>query len=88
MKIKDIHGGKVYYGTEGEEFEVTYDFWQALRNNKVQYRTASSGGGVVVDLIKILSLKDSDFTDVFRRIIKSGIGELVLSGQMPVTTIL
>ena len=83
-----MFSGVNYYGSEGEVFKVSFEFWDALRKNKIQYYSGGNSKEIFYSTLETLELKQLDFEIEFIKIAKSGMGELALSGQIPVTTIL
>jgi len=93
MIIKGAKSKKIYYDTGKDKvFLVTFEFWKALKAGEIRYR---SGGEKTKDDSVIfyterltLDLKDKTFEKTFEGIARSEIGKLVMSGHMPVDTIL
>jgi len=93
MVIKDIKTGKDFYSTGGDKtYFIVSEFWKALKASKIKYR---SGGQkterdsiVCYSTRETLSLKNKNFEKTFKGIARSEIGRLVMSGQLPATTIM
>ena len=89
MKIVEIGTDKILYDSKGEEkFFVSFSFFKALKAGKIKYRTGEKEQGLRFTEIKILDLKDRKFDSVFRDIVASEIGKLIVRGEMPLDTIL
>ena len=93
MVIKNIETGKIYYKTNGDkEYFCTPEFWEALEAGEIYY----SWGGqektkenvIFYSERLVLDLKDKAFEKKFEGIVKSEVGKLVMSGQLPTSTIL
>jgi len=89
MKIIEIETEKILYESKGEEkVFVSSSFFKALEMGKIKYMT----GGKIEDMrfseTKILDLKDKKFDSIFKDIVASEIGKLVIKGKMPLDTIL
>lgn len=89
MKIIEIETKKILYESKGEEkFLVSSSFFKALEAGEIKYMTGGKVDGVRFSEIKILDLKDKKFDSIFRNIVASEIGKLVIKGKMPLDTIL
>jgi len=93
MIIKDILTDKVYYNTGRDKtYFVTSEFWKKLKAGKIHYKGGGQEGKgnsiIYYSTRETLDLKDKNFEEEFEGIAKSEIGKLVMSGELPVTTIM
>ena len=89
MKIIEIETKRILYDSEGdEEFFVNSSFFWALKSGEIKYMAGGIVKGMRFSEIKILDLEDKEFESIFKRIISSEIGKLVVRGKMPIDTIL
>jgi len=93
MVIKNIETGKIYYKTNGDkEYFCTPEFWEALEAGEIYY----SWGGqektkenvIYYSQRLVLDLRAKEFEERFRGIARSAVGAGVMSGELPVTTVI
>jgi len=89
MKIIEIETNKILYESKGEEeFFVSSSFFNALKAGKIKYMAGGKMEDIRFSEIMTLDLKDKKFDSIFRNIVASEIGKLVIKGEMPLDTIL
>jgi len=88
MRLIDLGSKEVYYDTEGIEYYITQKFWKALKAGKIQYRTGGERDDILFTEILVLDIDDDAFEKIFENIALSTGGKAMMTGKLPVTTIL
>ena len=91
MRIIEIETGEILYDSETGEEEVVFvsaSFFKALKAGKIKYMAGKTIKGLSFSEIETLNLKDKEFDSVFRGIVGSEIGKMVIKEEMPLDTIL